>query len=262
MVSFHFICGCNSKYFERWLCLFESIKINFNHQNQKKVFIHFFDLGLTEEEKIFIYEKKKNLSEIVTLHYSLFDFSKYPEWVNINNEVGQWAWKAQCILQVMESIPIEQHFTSYLFWMDSCNIISGDLSCLENFLNSNGIYSNITPGYIFVWCHQKCIEYFIKEKQIDQRKVNYVVNCIMKNGALSCYYLGIDWVRDFIREYAHYSLVKEAIAPEGSSRENHRQDQSVLSILYYLYSDKYKFNTNESNIFFGINTQIGRELVK
>ena len=44
-----------------------------------------------------------------------------------------------------------------------------------------------------------------------------------------------------------YSLIQECIAPQGSSRENHRQDQSILSILKYqnkqkIYSPKMKLN--------------------
>jgi len=38
------------------------------------------------------------------------------------------------------------------------------------------------------------------------------------------------------------ALRRECIAPEGSDRSNHRQDQAVLTILYCKYQEKYKFS--------------------
>ncbi len=260
MVSFHFVCACNSKYFERWSCFIRSIENSFINDFSKIIFIHFFDLGLMNEHKDIVLQKTNQLisKEHIKFKYNFFDFSKYPEWVNINNNVGQWAWKAQCILEVMNSI--EDYSSSYLFWCDSCNIVVNNLSELQDFLNTNGIFSNRTPGFIYNWCHQKCIEYFINEKMIRQELLDFIVYGQMRNGAISCYYLGFDWVREFIREYAHYSLVKEAIYPDSSSRDNHRQDQSVLSILYYYYQSKYKFNIDNYN-FCGIDYHVGRNLV-
>ena len=49
-----------------------------------------------------------------------------------------------------------------------------------------------------------------------------------------------DIVKGFITEFYNYSCIKECIAPEGSNRFNHRQDQAILTILYY----KYKWNTS------------------
>jgi hypothetical protein len=36
-----------------------------------------------------------------------------------------------------------------------------------------------------------------------------------------------------VKEWADCAMVRECIAPEGSSRANHRQDQSLLTILAY-----------------------------
>ena len=47
------------------------------------------------------------------------------------------------------------------------------------------------------------------------------------------------------KKWAYYSKQRECISPDGSDRSNHRQDQSLLSILFYLdkninYSPKTK----------------------
>jgi hypothetical protein len=50
-----------------------------------------------------------------------------------------------------------------------------------------------------------------------------------------------------LEEWAAACENKEVIAPVGSSRANHRQDQSVFSILYY----KYVGSDAVSNVFLG-----------
>ena len=46
---------------------------------------------------------------------------------------------------------------------------------------------------------------------------------------------------NFVKEWKDLALIKECIFPDGSNRNNHRQDQAVLCILYYKYFQKYKF---------------------
>ena len=54
------------------------------------------------------------------------------------------------------------------------------------------------------------------------------------------------WVKEFIEYFYKCACDKECIAPESSSRLNHRQDQAVFTILYYKYLNKFKFK-NYSN---------------
>ena len=47
-----------------------------------------------------------------------------------------------------------------------------------------------------------------------------------------------DWgEKDFIKCCNN----KDTLCPDGSDKSNHRQDQSVLTMLYHLYHLKYKF---------------------
>ena len=39
--------------------------------------------------------------------------------------------------------------------------------------------------------------------------------------------------KDFLEEWAQLSLNQDIIAPKNSSRKNHRQDQSILTMLIY-----------------------------
>ena len=56
--------------------------------------------------------------------------------------------------------------------------------------------------------------------------------------------------KEILDEWYNASLNKNIIIPEGSSRNNHRQDQTILSILMYLYEKHYniKFDTDNFGV--------------
>jgi hypothetical protein len=210
--------GCNSYYLSSWNDLYASIK-----EHLPKAQIHFFDLGLNDDEVHQIKQKD--------IFYCKFDFSKYESWVNINNDAGQWAWKAQCIKEVMEQYPIDND-NQYLAWFDSRNIVCSNLESIFDFVSTNGIYSTTSSGTIMNWTFPNTIKYLDADEYIHKP---------MRNAALPVFNINMEWVRNFIYDYSKYSLIKECIYPEGSSRLNHRQDQSILSILFYKYKDLYHF---------------------
>jgi hypothetical protein len=214
----YIVTGCNSFYLSSWNDLYSSIK-----EHLPEARIHFFDLGLSDVE---IQEIKQK--DII---YYKFDFNKYENWVNIKHDAGQWAWKAQCIKEVLDQYPIKND-NQYLAWFDSRNIVCSDLQTIFDFINANGIYTTITSGNIIDWTSVETIKYL---------DATLYVNKPMRNAALPVFNINIQWVRDFINDYSKYSLIQECIYPDGSSRLNHRQDQSILSILFYKYKNLYHF---------------------
>jgi hypothetical protein len=224
-----FVSACNSPYFDPWLRLYESIKKNVVNPT-----IHFFDLGLDENQR--------DIINHIDVNYNLFNFDLYPDWVNVKNQAGQWAWKAQCIKEVMDKYDINDNKPLYLIWCDTRNIVNNNLESLVNFLDTNGIYTNTTQGNVSNWTVNGTIEYFEKIEALNAKKY---LNYPMKNAALPCFNISIDWVRDFINEFSRLSLIKDCIFPLGSSYANHRQDQSILTILYYKYKDVHKFQDSK-----------------
>lgn len=229
--SVYIVSGCTNHFFIFWIFFFKSVQKNLPHAT-----VHFYDLGLSEEQVEIM--KSLVIRFPSTLIFHTFDFSIYPEWVNIKNEAGQWAWKSQCIKDVMDNY-ISNMNNSILMWCDSCNIIDNDLSQLISFVKKNGIYTNITSGYLETWTQQSTLDYL---------NANQFRLFDMRNAALPTFYLGFPWVRNFINDFAKYCLIKECIFPEGSSRANHRQDQSVLSCLYYTYWQKYRFEISNDDM--------------
>lgn len=233
-----FATGCDTHYIHAWFKLYESIKTHIPHST-----VYFYDLGLTSDD----IDKVKQLDII----YEYFDFSEYPDWVNIKYDAGQWAWKAQIIKNVMDRYEPSTSKKQYLIWCDARNQLENNLETMIDFIETNGIYTNITDGSIRRWTVDQTLQYLDGYKYADMH---------MRNAALPCFNINIGWVRDFINEYARLSLVKECIFPEGSGRHNHRQDQSIFSILYYSYIDKYAFD--ESNFYGGIRIHTGNFITR
>ena len=159
--------------------------------------------------------------------FKVFDYSKYPEWFNIHIEAGQYAWKPTIIYDTFLEHPDEK-----IVWMDAGNLIHSQLKELEAFLDKKDVYSATSDGNIEKWTFPATIQY---------------MNCTWKdrenrNAACIGFNCKTDKVKAFIKEFHDYAQIKECIAPDGSSRQNHRQDQAVFSILFY----KYGFDGNQS----------------
>jgi len=68
-----------------------------------------------------------------------------------------------------------------------------------------------------------------------------------RNGACLGFNTKEDVVKGFITEFYNYSRIKKCIAPEGSSRKNHRQDQSIFTLLFYRYQMNHELYGNKYN---------------
>ena len=80
-----------------------------------------------------------------------------------------------------------------------------------------------SAGSISDWTHPKSLEF------LNASKVLHTAHNL--NGAcVSASYLNPQ-SRDLVGQWKNCALVKDCIAPSGSNRANHRQDQSILSVL-------------------------------
>ena len=105
---------------------------------------------------------------------------------------------------------------------------------LITFIDNMGLYSNPTSR---VLNHPKLfLEIEPYYKQFEQST--------HRNGAIIGFNTKIEWVREVINKWELWAQNKNIIAPPGSNRENHRQDQSLLTLLYWEAAIKYNFKTN------------------
>lgn len=185
-----------------------------------------YDLGISKENR----EKIPS-----TIHLKLFDYSLYPEYVNLNKYNGlhcSYAFKPIIIyneVQLNPDIPV--------IWMDSANRFNKPIiQKIVEVLFNQGIYSPISqPENTIetielnhpITCRKLGITEQEQQKYLTSRSGNIV-------GVLYSSIAG----KQIIDEWYTYALDKDIIIPVGSSRNNHRQDQTVLSILMYLYEKK------------------------
>lgn len=185
-----------------------------------------YDLGLKEAySSIEALQKKYNFT------LRVFDYSKYPSYFQIEINAGEYAWKPIIIEDAMN----QEKRESILLWCDSGNIVRNNMiPNIKKFIELNHIYTPIAGLKLKDFTHRKTLDFF----HIYEEHKSMLDNS-NRNGAIIGFNLNIDSVRDFIKEFARCALIKECIAPEGSNRRNHRQDQSILTILFYLYVKKY-----------------------
>lgn len=222
------VSGASSNHFKSLLQFINSVLIN-----EPNIHIIIYDLDLTIAECEAVSNK---LSHFEKSEFVKFDYSKYPSYYNIHINAGEYAWKSAIINHVALTYP-----NSLILWCDAGNVLSSPQDKLWNNLLTHHIGSTTTSGNIRKWTHPKCLEYF--NIPID----SYFLNYRNKNGALLAFNTSNPIVKDFINEWYTCCAMKECIAPEGSSRENHRQDQAVFTVLYYKYVEKYNIGNMDNS---------------
>jgi hypothetical protein len=109
----------------------------------------FYDIGLSNEER-----------ENIVLKYPfldtrIFDFSKYPDYVNLKAPcAGAYAWKPIIIHEVFSEIT-----DGILLWCDAGNKLDEHIKMLEPIILENKIYTPTSGGNIQKWCHSLTLQY-------------------------------------------------------------------------------------------------------
>ena len=211
ITTMYIITGASDNHY---LTVMNMIDSFIRYNDRHKLII--YNLGLEESKWNHIKEKYNHHDFI----FKVFDYSKYPEWFNINIEAGHYAWKPTIIYNTFL-----EYTDEIVIWMDAGNLINENLQQLEDFIIHNYIYSATSSGTIKDWTHPSTIEY------LDCTNTGHE----NRNGACLGFNTKIDFVKDFITEFYNCAMDKNCIAPDGSSRRNHRQDQAVFTILFYKY---------------------------
>ncbi len=185
-----------------------------------------WNLGLTVENLDFLQKT------FPTLRKREFPYSEYPAFFNIEVEAGQYAWKPVAIwltaLEVSEGV---------LLWCDAGNRIMGSLLDIQVVIEEQGVYSPISAGTVRKWTHPLCLAWFGLEH------TDPMLSLSPRNGAIIGFHLNHAGAWQLLETWAKLAQEKDCIAPVGSSRENHRQDQAVFTILYYQFTKNHVLET-------------------
>lgn len=188
------------------LNLLASIKIY-----EPNVSVIIWDLGLTN------LQRNKIKDNFKPYELKKFNFNLYPKYFNIEINSGEYAWKPAIIF--------EEAKNNYglLLWLDAGNLIKGNLRRITKLITSKCFYSPYSAGSIRDWTHPLTLKFMNFPSYLLSRP-----NC---NGAVIGFNLQCESIQKLIHEWNKCAWTKSCIAPRGSSRKNHRQDQAVLSLL-------------------------------
>jgi hypothetical protein len=171
-----------------------------------------YDLGMNP---LSMTELKKEFSNF---SFRRFPFEDYPSYYNIKVDAGAYAWKPAAL---EESKPLN----GFVIWLDAGDVLTGRLIFLRKTLKIYGFFSPYSIGSIEDWTFPQTIKDFS------------VSNNLLKARNLGANVVAFDSKDSnavkLIESWISASKNKSLIAPHGSSRSNHRQDQSLLTILAY-----------------------------
>jgi hypothetical protein len=188
------------------------------HDKFQTIPLFIYDLGLVVKE-LNIIRSKYPQTTIRT-----FNFANFPPYFNISVNAGEYAWKPLIVKEMLDTT------TSAVLWLDSGDRIASrnDLENAFSRIEKYGHVTAVSSGTTKKWVYPATLE-FLKEPGLDIR---------MSNAAI----VGFDMraYRMVVKPWAECALERSCIAPIGSNRGNHRQDQAVLTVLLYKDGRRYE----------------------
>lgn len=177
--------------------------------------IYFWDLGLTEQEAIQLQ------NDFPTVKYRRCPFEELPPHAQLTAPcAGAYAWKSWIVFKMYQEVQ-----DGILVWCDAGNLLTNPHLVME-ITNDYGIYSPFATDTNERWTHPDTFKYMNAEKTKGYAmRASGFLSMVCSN----------PMVYEFLEQWKTYSMRPEVIIPEGSSKANHRWDQSIWSILMTLW---------------------------
>ena len=195
---------------------------------EKDLKVIVYDLGLSD------FEVSQIKNEYKTIELKKFEFNNYPKYFLLSEQdKGAYAWKPAIIYE--EFIKDDSH----LIWMDAGNLVTKPLKLLKKIIINYGFFSPLSSEDIKKWTHIQTLKnYNFPDSMLSKRNLNAALIGFKSSQENN----------SFVTEWKELAFQKDFILPDGANRDNHRWDQSLLTLIYYKkYMRKYLAKTN--NIF-------------
>ena len=207
-ISLQLVTGADVNHAKSLRQFLESAK---QHEPESTVTV--YDLGLGEAETTTI------RSAFPECEVRRFPFEVYPPHVNIRRNAGQYAWKPIIVTDIL------RESSGLVCWMDSGNVIKTRLSRLRRTTARHGFFARV-GGRAAKWTHPLMLEHF----GVNRRQARFIRNI---DAACVAFDARNDRAMAMAEAWREGALVEHIIAPPGSDRSNHRQDQALLTMLAY-----------------------------
>ena len=196
---------------ERFVGNCEKLLLSFNKNLYKNQFV-LYDLGCSSDSL----EKLKKINKNIKIKKYTHELipGKFEK-----DSLSSYNWKPIIINEVLNK------YRSKVVWLDSGNTINKKIIFLKIALTSNKILVVKSSNQVHELSHKDTLSALSINKNILKRN-NFA-------GGL----VGIDYTSEkytkFIFEWMKYSQIKEIITPIGSNENNHRYDQTILTLLLH-----------------------------
>ena len=175
-----------------------------------------WNLGLSDEEQSTLQTR------FSTAHFRDFPYEDCPDYFDIQIAAGEYAWKPVAIDLTAKEFEAAK-YGKILIWCDSGNLLFKKLRWIRRYTSKFGVYSQFSTGSVADWTHPGMLRHFNLSGDS--------LACRNANGAIVAFDLGTQAGNVSLRLWADLARDKSVIAPEGSHRGNHRQDQALLTCI-------------------------------
>ena len=217
------LTAANDSYISTLIDFIECYRLDMSKLIVYDLGIHHFNL-----EKILVLKNKYNFT------LKKFNYEQYPEHVSLTKYYGlncSYAFKPIIIYNEANNI---FNKNKIIIWMDSANRFDEhQISSIYNNVKKQGIYSPISAHPNSIESVELNHHSIVNKYNINNEEHHYKLKSISAN------LIGIDYSTiagsSILNKWYEDSLDKNLIIPDGTNRNNNRQDQTLLSIIIYLY---------------------------
>lgn len=149
-----------------------------------------------------------------------FPYDQYPPWFDVRRAAGEYAWKPVIIKKLVDEF-------GKVLWLDSGNAVKkrNNLTEVLKVLDSTGFYSPASRATADIWSHPAAAA-----RLAPSADLSAIANC---NGAFIGFNRDSKAYHTVLVPWYQCALDRACIAPPGSNRTNHRQDQTALTLIAY-----------------------------
>jgi hypothetical protein len=224
------VTGADSTHYRSLMNLLASIE-----QNEPETPVSVWNLGLG------CHELNALEARFPRVEVTDFPYEDFPAYFRIDEQAGQYAWKP-----VIIETEVERAGSRLVVWLDAGDIVDRPLSWLRRLADARGFHSTRTPGTMRDWTHSGTLAHLKVEASLLDRP--------NLNGAIVALDPTKPAARALVARWSECAQARECIAPEGSDRTNHRQDQAVLTVLAHQAGLAPRGASGEQRYLMGIRT--------
>ncbi|KAM7454437.1 hypothetical protein BLSTO_04806 [Blastocystis sp. subtype 1] len=153
------------------------------------------------------------------LYYRKFNFAHFPQWMSLQDNAirGGYAWKVISYYDVLEQTQ------AVVVWSDGGNLWMDDITQDLKRVKENGIYSPYSGDTIQRWVHGKTRAFLAGHHMLRKLMIN---KGMCTGGYVLMDYNNAYAMNNVVLPLLQCVYTRKCVAPLGTSRENHRQDQA------------------------------------